>query len=116
MATMPRPTESKALKSDSISMSPAGDPEKAADTSTNTDVASVKSHNKDELPYCAFSERTKILTMLGASFAGLISPMSASIYYPALPALAEDMHVSNSLINLTVMTYLVRSFGPHIQR
>ncbi|KAI9039371.1 putative MFS transporter [Aspergillus affinis] len=45
--------------------------------------------------------------MLGASFAGLVSPMPTSIYYPALPALAEDMHVLNTLINLTVMTYLI---------
>ncbi|PLB45831.1 putative MFS transporter [Aspergillus steynii IBT 23096] len=60
-----------------------------------------------EPPYCVLSERAKISTMLAASFAGMISPMSASIYYPALPTLANDMHVSNTLINLTVTTYMI---------
>ena len=64
---------------------------------------------KDDAPYCSLSERRKISVMLTASFSGIISPISASIYYPALPSLAKDMHVSISLINLTIMTYLVRS-------
>ena len=41
------------------------------------------------------------------SFAGLISPLSSSIYLPALNSLAHDMGVSVSLINLTITTYLV---------
>lgn len=61
----------------------------------------------DDAPYCSLSERRKISVMLIASFSGIISPISASIYYPALPTLAKDMHVSISLINLTIMTYLV---------
>ncbi|KAE8143956.1 major facilitator superfamily domain-containing protein [Aspergillus pseudotamarii] len=62
---------------------------------------------KDDAPYCSLSERKKISVMLTASFSGIISPISASIYYPALPTLAKDMHVSISMINLTVMTYLI---------
>ncbi|KAJ1710155.1 MFS transporter [Aspergillus flavus] len=61
----------------------------------------------DDAPYCSLSERRKISVMLIASFSGIISPISASIYYPALPTLAKDMHVSISLINLTIMTYLI---------
>ena len=62
---------------------------------------------KDDIPYCVLSERRKIAVILGASFMWMVSPMSAGIYYPSLPALAKEMHVSNSLINLTVTTYLV---------
>ncbi|KAB8261258.1 major facilitator superfamily domain-containing protein [Aspergillus pseudonomiae] len=62
---------------------------------------------KDDAPYCSLSERRKISVMLTASFSGIISPISASIYYPALPSLAKDMHVSISLINLTITTYLI---------
>ncbi|OGM40596.1 putative MFS transporter [Aspergillus bombycis] len=62
---------------------------------------------KDDAPYCSLSERRKISVMLIASFSGIISPISASIYYPALPSLANDMHVSISLINLTITTYLI---------
>ncbi|KAL4895505.1 major facilitator superfamily domain-containing protein [Aspergillus ambiguus] len=60
-----------------------------------------------DVPYCVLSERRKIAVMLCASFMGMVSPMSAGIYYPSLPALAREMHVSNSLINLTVTTYLI---------
>ncbi|GAB1215111.1 hypothetical protein ATERTT37_004295 [Aspergillus terreus] len=63
--------------------------------------------SKDDIPYCVLSERRKITIILGASFMGIVSPMSAGIYYPSLPALAKEMHVSNSLINLTVTTYLI---------
>ncbi|KAE8350156.1 major facilitator superfamily domain-containing protein [Aspergillus coremiiformis] len=66
-----------------------------------------ESDTKDDAPYCALSERRKISVMLTASFSGIISPISASIYYPALPSLAKEMHVSISLINLTIMTYLI---------
>lgn len=62
---------------------------------------------EDDAPYCILPERRKIAVILTASFMGMVSPMSAGIYYPALPALARDMQVSNSLINLSITTYLV---------
>lgn len=103
------PTKSNALKTspDSSTTPPTEDLEKAAETSTNTYPNTETPDSNNESPYCVLSERAKISIMLAASFAGLISPMSGSIYYPALPTLAEDMHVSNTLINLTVTTYLV---------
>lgn len=110
MSDMGSPIESNTTGTnpDSISTPPKEDLEKTrGDRNTNTNLNTIKSDSQNESPYCVFSEKAKILTMLAASFAGLISPMSASIYYPALPTLANDMHVSNTLINLTVMTYLV---------
>ncbi|KAJ4147336.1 hypothetical protein LMH87_001867 [Akanthomyces muscarius] len=53
------------------------------------------------------SETSKISVILTASFAAIISPISSSIYFPALNSLAEDLHVSISLITLTVTTYLI---------
>ncbi|KAF8855899.1 MFS general substrate transporter [Acephala macrosclerotiorum] len=47
----------------------------------------------EEPPYTTFSESEKIFTVIIASFAALISPISASIYYPALNPLAADLHV-----------------------
>ncbi|KAF7588377.1 hypothetical protein BBP40_005770 [Aspergillus hancockii] len=64
-------------------------------------------NTEGDIPYCTLSEHRKISVMLTASFSGIISPISASIYYPALPSLAKDMHVSISLINLSIMTYLI---------
>ncbi len=40
---------------------------------------------------------------MGAFF----SPLSANIYYPIFNILAQDFHVSNTLINLTVTVYMV---------
>ncbi|KAE8386362.1 major facilitator superfamily domain-containing protein [Aspergillus alliaceus] len=69
--------------------------------------AKIEPNTKVDPPYCALSERRKVSVMLTASFSGIISPISASIYYPAIPSLAKNMHVSISLINLTIMTYLI---------
>ncbi|KAJ5833969.1 hypothetical protein N7474_002280 [Penicillium riverlandense] len=58
-------------------------------------------------PYSIFPKGEKLLVIIGGSLAGLISPLSSSIYLPALNSLAQDMHVSVSLINLTITTYLI---------
>lgn len=42
-----------------------------------------------------------------ASWAGFFSPVSATIYLPALNPLAEQLHVSNTLINLTLTSYMI---------
>lgn len=42
-----------------------------------------------------------------ASWAGFFSPVSGQIYFPALVPLATDLHVSNSLINLTLTSYMI---------
>ncbi|KUJ19089.1 MFS transporter [Mollisia scopiformis] len=60
-----------------------------------------------EPPYTIFSERYKVFTVIIASFAALISPISASIYYPALDPLAADLHVKVSTINLTITVYMI---------
>ena len=58
-------------------------------------------------PYCILPEGEKIFIILLVSFAAIISPISSSIYFPALNNLAKDLHVSISLINITITTYLV---------
>ena len=64
-------------------------------------------NNEDEAPYCILPEKEKVLLMLLCSFAAIISPISSSIYFPAIGTLAENLHVSVSDINLTVTMYLV---------
>jgi Na+/melibiose symporter-like transporter len=54
----------------------------------------------DEPPYTIF-------TIILASFAAFISPVSSSIYYPALNSLVSDLHVTVSTINLTITVYIV---------
>lgn len=60
-----------------------------------------------DVPYSVFSGGQRALVIVIGSFAALISPLSSSIYLPALDSLAYDMDVSVSLINLTITTYLV---------
>nr|A0A348HAX9.1 RecName: Full=MFS-type transporter phiD; AltName: Full=Phomoidride biosynthesis cluster protein D [fungal sp. ATCC 74256]BBG28501.1 putative transporter [fungal sp. ATCC 74256] len=60
-----------------------------------------------DAPYSVHSVGRRRLIVLAASLAGFFSPLSASIYYPALPVIAHNFHVSNSQINLTVTTYLI---------
>lgn len=68
-----------------------------------------------DAPYSVLPAGEKIFVIIAGSFAALISPLSSSVYLPALDSLAHDMDVSVSLINLTITTYLVRledSFRP----
>ncbi|KAI0068155.1 MFS general substrate transporter [Artomyces pyxidatus] len=60
-----------------------------------------------EKPYSAFSKRDKWIIVNLAAFAGLFSPLTANIYFPAIPVIASQFHKSIELINLTVTIYMV---------
>lgn len=69
--------------------------------------------NDEQVPlHSVMPNGEKTFVIIAGSFAALISPLSSSIYLPALPSLASDMNVSVSLINLTITTYLVMSTEP----
>ena len=70
--------------------------------------AAVAGATEPEPPFSIFSRSEKTFIVVIASLAALFSPLSANIYYPALNVLAKDLNVSNSLINLTVTSYLVK--------
>lgn len=57
--------------------------------------------------YCVYSARQKKLIVVAGLFAAFFSPVSCNIYFPALVAIAKDLHVSPSQISLTVTTYQV---------
>lgn len=67
----------------------------------------ITEQRKKNSPYSVYSVGKRGLIVLAASLAGFFSPLSASIYYSALPVIAHDFHVSNSKVNLTVTTYLI---------
>lgn len=72
----------------------------------------IDSNDHDPLPsppvYTVLSEK-KIFTMLIATSVNFLSPVSADIYYPALGSVAKDLNVSQSKLNLTITSYMVRS-------
>lgn len=57
--------------------------------------------------YSVFSRNQKRFIVFMAAWAGFFSPVSGNIYFPALNPLAEDLNVSNTLINLTLTSYMV---------
>jgi hypothetical protein len=63
--------------------------------------------NGDEIPYTAFNKTMRARIAVLASLAGFFSPLSANIYFPALPSIAKDLHVTIQLLNQTVTAYLV---------
>ncbi|KAF2162446.1 hypothetical protein M409DRAFT_37421 [Zasmidium cellare ATCC 36951] len=73
--------------------------------SKDTEKQQPSSHESQE--YCILPEWQKIALMLTASFAAIISPISSSIYLPAVNVLSRDLGVSISLINVTISTYLI---------
>ena len=59
-------------------------------------------------PYTIFSRKAKTFILVSVSISSLISPFGATTFYPALNVLAKDLHVTPSLINLSLTTYMVR--------
>jgi hypothetical protein len=58
-------------------------------------------------PYSIFSTKAKIFIVVMVSISALVSPFAATLFYPALNTLADQLHVSESLITLSVTTYMV---------
>ncbi|KAG9016063.1 hypothetical protein FRB90_003658 [Tulasnella sp. 427] len=55
-------------------------------------------------PFSVFTRGEKWALVMMAAAAG---PLSANIYFPAIPLLANDFRVSVSLMNLTITVYLI---------
>ena len=64
-------------------------------------------HIIDHKPYSVFTHKEKKIIIFCAGLSQFFSPISGQIYFPSLDAIAADLHVSNSLVNLTITTYLV---------
>ncbi|KAL2041487.1 hypothetical protein N7G274_005869 [Stereocaulon virgatum] len=60
-----------------------------------------------DLAYSVFTTWQKKGIVLAVSIAAVFSPMSTTIYLPALNQIASDLHVTSSQINLTVTTFLI---------
>ena len=61
----------------------------------------------DQPQYTMFGTRARYGIVCIVALAGFFSPLSANIYFPALPYIASDLRVSIELINLTITAYLI---------
>lgn len=71
------------------------------------DIEALSRVSSRSPPYSAFSMREKRYIVFMTAFAGLFSPMSANIYFPALNTLSAELKVSSELINLTLTSYMI---------
>ncbi|CZR57059.1 related to synaptic vesicle transporter SVOP and related transporters (major facilitator superfamily) [Phialocephala subalpina] len=58
-------------------------------------------------PYHVFTLAKKKQLVYIVSLAGLFSPLSSNIYFPALGQISRDLHVSLATVSLTVTVYMV---------
>ena len=63
----------------------------------------------DDIKYSNFTKGQKRWIVLLVAFAGMFSPLSSFICYPAIHTIALDLGVTITLINLTVTSYMIVS-------
>ncbi|KAF7957666.1 hypothetical protein EAE96_003239 [Botrytis aclada] len=86
------------------------DDKERQDSSAVTSSANSLYVVKQELeqpPYHIFSMAKKRQLVYIVSLAGLFSPLSSNIYFPALKEISTDFNVSLSLVSLTVTVYMI---------
>ena len=59
--------------------------------------------------YSGFTKAQKRWIVLLVAFAGMFSPLSSFIYYPAIHTITLDLNVTITLVNLTVTSYMIVS-------
>ncbi|EXJ81370.1 hypothetical protein A1O3_07661 [Capronia epimyces CBS 606.96] len=69
--------------------------------------ALAMSRTISQKPYTAFSNRAKWFIVIMTSMASFFSPLSGQIYFPVLPILSDNYHLSSSLINISITTYMI---------
>lgn len=86
-------------------------PSSSANFSTNDLQDAIQpfsiSQTPDETLYHVFGNKRKWLLVYIVSAAGMFSPLSSNIYFPAIDTIATDLHASSSLIALTITIYMV---------
>ncbi|KAF7590777.1 hypothetical protein BBP40_002393 [Aspergillus hancockii] len=67
----------------------------------------------NSLAYCIWPEGEKIRSIVISSVVTFLSPVSGTIYFPALGQLSRELHVSQTTIQLTITVYLIaQGFAP----
>ena len=79
----------------------------ASPASRTDDATSAFDHVVSEIPYSHFTKNQKRLIVFLVAFAATFSPLSSFIFFPAISALSESLHVSIEKINLTVTSYMI---------
>ena len=98
-AAMATGTQAQSAQEASCEADPAA-LEAQPEVNANTEPDSQQVHS-------VFGKHQKRFIVLMVSMASFFSPLSGQIYYPVMPTLVENYHLSIALVNLTVTTYLI---------
>ena len=77
------------------------------DTNQAADTEALAHVQSSRPIHTVFGRKQKFFIVFMAGLGAFYSPLTASIYFPALNAISEDLHVSSELINLTMTTYMI---------
>ncbi|KAK1974966.1 major facilitator superfamily domain-containing protein [Colletotrichum cereale] len=61
----------------------------------------------DDADYSIYSSAGKRILVFSSSFASLLFPLSSYIYFPALNPISQDLNVSDTLVNLSISSYII---------
>jgi hypothetical protein len=59
-------------------------------------------------PYSVFTQAEKIWIISLVSTSALISPFGATLFYPVLNVLSDVLHVTPTMTNISITTYMVK--------
>lgn len=68
---------------------------------------SSSSSDGQTMAHSAFNKNEKRFIIMMISMASFFSPLSGQIYYPVMPTLVRNYHLTTALVNLTVTTYMI---------
>ncbi|KIW19172.1 hypothetical protein PV08_03465 [Exophiala spinifera] len=110
MSQSEHPDSEHTIEPTEMSSQYSGEPVKNAEDVRAESSSPEKSKTEQppsEAPYTVLDEWKKISVIITASFLGLVSPISASTYFPSINQISSDLHKSIPLINLTVTMYMI---------
>lgn len=70
-------------------------------------VEDIEKENDEETPYSIFTSYDRLVLIVILSLIGFWSTISSPIYFPALPTLTSYFHTSSSIMNISVVAYLI---------
>ncbi|KAI2730685.1 hypothetical protein CBS147332_2537 [Penicillium roqueforti] len=83
-------------------------PEDSGSPATEPHIESTETAPDNSQPsFSAFSKYEKSFIVMMVTLASFFSPLSGQIYYPVMPTLVRNYHLTPELINLTVTTYMI---------
>ena len=79
------------------------------DKESQPETKSISVSQEIDVPYSAFTTRQKSYITVLVAFAGMFSPLSSFIYYPAIGSIARGLQTTVELVNLTITSYMIVS-------